>query len=223
MVIGMLFFTVVVLSPLIVNVIKIRRPLKVSPDATRLKVGLFDWTLEHVTGVVVDYNQFTDVYGGGVQYENGIAVHRAPVITDQHETLTLSTASGQVTQVRVVNYNVSPPKGHVVSVWNARKGSKCFTIAVLNHTTGQQLVNEQRIYSIMQPRQIPFVIYIVFTTIPVAFFSVFGGAGLPFVLWVVLLILYVTGVKRVQKRYRSEGLAPIWSVSSREASSMMVS
>src|SRR5262249_34870553 len=49
------------------------------------------------------------------------------------------------------------------------------------------------------------------------------GAGLPFVLWIVLLILYVTGVKRVQKRYRSEGLAPIWSVSSREASSMMVS
>jgi len=172
---------------------------------------------------VVDYNKFTDVYDGGVQYENGIAVHRAPVITDQHETLTLSTASGQVTQVRVVNYNVSPPKGHVVSVWNARKGSRCFTIAVLNHTTRQQLVNEQQIYSIMQPRQIPFVIYIVFTTIPVAFFSVFGGAG-PAIRSVDRAPDPVRdGIKRVQKRYHKEGLAPIWSVSSQEASSMMVS
>jgi hypothetical protein len=91
MVIGMLFFTIVVLSPLIVNVITIRRPVRVSPDATRLKVGLFDWTLEHVTGVVVDYNQFIDVRGGQVQYGDGMPA-RAPIITDQHETLTLSTA-----------------------------------------------------------------------------------------------------------------------------------
>jgi hypothetical protein len=215
----MWFVTALVLLPLILWVVAIWRPLTVTPDATSF-VGRSRWKLTHVTGTVLASTAVARTHGSGGVYgsaASGTVTGSARVTTDVHETLRLQTSPTTQTDVEVVNYSVTAQPGDLVSIWTARKGGERFTIAVLNHTTNVQTVNEGDIFSILQPNQVIFVLYLCFTVLPVAFLSVFGGVP-AFVLWFALLGLYVLGWKRARGNYEESGIAPIWERSRAEAS-----
>ena len=178
------------------------------------------WRLTHVTGTVLASSTVPVTYGSGGVYggsASGNVTGTVHMHTDVHETMRVRTPDGAHTDVEVVNYGVTAQAGDVVSVWNACKGGRQFTIAALNHTTRAQMVNQQDIFSILQPNQTLFVLYVVFSALPVVFFGVFGGAGLPILLGLVLLALYVRGQKRVRRNYSQSGMAEIWNISRAEA------
>ena len=222
-VIAMTFFALLFCLPLIWYVIWIWRPLRVNSSATGLRRG---WRLAHVTGAVLasqrhSQTTVTTEYGGvpGSPYDTV----RTSVRTDVFDTLNLGLADGRNTTVQVVNFNVSAFPGQVVSFWTALKGSRVFTFAVLNHTTRQQNVNDQQVFKIMlsPALQIVFVIYLIGLVLPISFLSVFGGAGVPFLLWFVLLILFLIGQRRVRRKFGAKGMATIWRVSQAEAQQML--
>lgn len=220
MVIAMTLLSAVVLLPLIWRVIAIRRPLKVATGGASFESPFRRWKLTHVTGTLLASSTVPITYGSGGVYgssASGNVTGTVRIYTDVHETMRLRTPGGTETNVEVVNYGVTAQAGDVVSVWNARKGARQFTIAALNHTTGAQMINQQDIYNILQPRQTVFILYVIASMFPVLFFGVFGGAGLPILLWLVLLALYVVGQKRVQRNYSKSGMAEIWNISRAEA------
>ena len=223
MVIGMTFVALLLCSPLIWYVIRIWRPLRVDSSATGLSRG---WRLTHVTGTVLASQRHSQTtvttHYGGVQ-GNPYGVSGTSVRTDVYDTLNLRLADGGQTNVEVVNFNVSAFPGQVVSFWTAQKGSHVFTFAVLNHTTRQQNVNDQQVFKIMlsPALQIVFVIYLFGLVIPIGFLSVFGGAGVPLLLWFVLLILFLIGQRKVRRQFDQKGMATIWQVSQAEAQPML--
>jgi len=217
MVIAMTFFALLLCLPLIWYVIWIWRPLRVNSSATGLRRG---WRLTHVTGAVLasqrhSQTTITTHYGGGP----GNPYQGTSVLTDVFDTLNLELADGRNTTVQVVNFNVSAFPRQVVSFWTAHKGRRAFTFAVLNHTTRQQNVNDQQVFKIMLSPvlQIVFVIYLIGLVLPISLLSVFGGRGIPLLLWFVLLILFVIGQRRVRRKFGEKGMATIWRVSQAEA------
>jgi hypothetical protein len=84
-------------------------------------------------------------------------------------------------------------------------------------------VNDQQVFKIMlsPPLQILFVLYVIGLVIPIAFMSVFGGKGLPFLVWFVLFILFAIGQKRVRSKFGRKGMSTIWQQSRAEASPLM--
>src|SRR5215472_11741006 len=160
MIIGMTFFSVVILLPLIWRVIAIRRPLKVATGGMSFESPYRRWKLTHVTGTVLASSTVPVTYGSGGIYggsASGNVTGTMRIYTDVHETMRLRTSDGTETDVEVVNYGVTAQAGDVVSVWNAHKGVRQFTVAALNHTTRSQMLNQQDIFSILQPRQTLFV------------------------------------------------------------------
>lgn len=213
----------ILMLPLIYQVLKVMRPLKISTDAARLKIGLLrGFNLRHITGTVEDAHSRDVVTGGSALFDvnTGMVVGRVQWTTTQYENIYIRRADHQVKAVNIVNYNFRPPLGHVVSIWNAHRGDTYFTIAAINHTTRQEYFNDVQLYEVMksQRSQILFVLYICFMVIPVGILSVFGGMGLPAILFFVLLILYVMGLRKTQRGFKGRGLNPIRNVSSREAS-----
>ena len=220
MVIAMTFFAFLLCLPLIGYVIWIWRPLRVNSSATGLSRG---WRLTHVTGAVLasqrhSQTTVTTHYGGGP----GSPYQGTSVITDVFDTLNLGLADGQNTTVQVVNFNVSAFPGQVVSFWTAHKSRRAFTFAVLNHTARQQNVNDQQVFKIMlsPALQIVFVIYLIGLVLPIALLSVFGGAGVPLLLWFVLFILFLIGQRKVRRKFGAKEMATIWRVSQAEAQQM---
>ena len=220
--IAMTFFALLLCLPMIWYVIRVWRPLRVNSSATALRRG---WHLVHVTGMVHGSQRHsqttvTTEYGGPYDpYQAG----RTSVRTDVFDTLNLGLADGRSTNVQVVNFNVSAFPGQVVSFWTAQKGSRAFTFAVLNHTTRQQNVNDQQVFKIMLSPvlQVIFVIYLFALVIPIAFLAIFGGAGVPLLLWFVLMILFVVGQRRVRRKFGDKGMAILWRISQAEAQPMM--
>jgi hypothetical protein len=154
-----------------------------------------------------------------VDLNSGMLVGPVRITTTQHENIYIRTADGNIMPVHIINYDFRPPVGHLVSIWNAHRGSNYFTVAAINHTTHSEYVNDVQLYEVMKPgwSQILFVLYICFVAIPVCILSVFGGLGIPLVLFFTLLIMYIRGVRKTQKKYKGKGLNPIRTVSSREA------
>jgi len=215
--IAMTFITLVLCLPLIWYVLRVWRPLRVNANATGLSRG---WQLTHVTGVVLATQQHSRVTGNVWSHAGQVG---GSVRTDVYDTLNLRTATGQSTVVQVVNFNVTAFPDQVASFWTANKGSSSFTFAVLNHTAQQQNVNDQQVFKIMvsPTLQIVFVIYLGALALPVAFLSVFGGACIPFLLWLTLLILFVVGQKRVRRQFDQKGMATIWRMSQEEARQLL--
>ena len=172
--------------------------------------------------MVVDATSRDVVTGGSalVDTRTGMVVGPVHVHTTQYERIYIRTADGSIEPVDIVNYDFRPPKGHTVSIWNAHRGDNYLTIAAINHTTSREYVNDVQLYEVMKPgwSQILFVIYICFLVIPVVALSVFGGMGLPMLLFFALLIVYVTGLKKTQGRFKGKGLRPVRSVSNHDAS-----
>jgi hypothetical protein len=213
--IALTFFAVILYLPLIWYCIQIRRPLRVNSAATRFVGKYRGWRLTHVTGFVLASDRYTrttktTTYGNS---PSGLVMGSTRTIIDVYDTLTLRLADGRDTQVQVLNFNVTAIPGQVVSFWTARKHSRVFTFALLNHTVNQQNVNDQQVFNIMQPRQILFVLYLFALVLPVTFLSVFGGDGIPFVLWLILLVFYALSQKRVRRQFGKQGMTKIWQIS----------
>jgi len=219
--IAMTIITAILCLPLINQIVKVRRPIRISEDATRLKIGLFrGFTLHHLTGTVVDANSHDVITTSTwVDLRTGMQVGSVRTTTTQHENIYIRQPNGEIKQVHIINYDFRPPVGHVVSIWNAHRGDKYFTIAAINHTTRSEYVNDVQLYEVMKPgwSQILFVLYICFMVLPVSVLAVFGGMGLPLALYFVLLFLYVMGLRKTQKKFKGRGLKPIRTVSHREA------
>ncbi|WP_427887136.1 hypothetical protein ACQHIV_29595 [Kribbella sp. GL6] len=222
-VIAFTFLALVISLPLIAYIVLVWLPLRVNAGATRFTGKYGGWHLVHVTGRVLASRRHTETtttteYGG---YSGVLGT--STTRTDVYDQLALQLADGRQANVEVVNFNVSAWPGQVVSFWTAVKGNKRFTFAVLNHSTNQQNVNDQQVFRIMlsQPLQIIFVLYLVGLVLPIAFLSVFGGAGVPFLLWLLLLILFVVGQRRVRRKFDKKGIATLWQHSHAEAQPLL--
>ena len=166
----------------------------------------------------------TRTYGGGNvsgSVYSGVVSGSSHVRTDVHDNIRFRLANGNQTDAELINYNVAAQPGDVLSVWNAHKGSGGFTVAVLNHTTHSQNVNAQDVFKILQPHQVFFVLWLIFTAFPIAFISVFGGSVLPLLLWACLLLFYYRGQKRVRRVFGNSGIRPIWQQSDAEAGPLL--
>jgi len=219
MVAGSLIIAAVLCLPIIIRVVAFRRPLEASDDASHFNGIYHRWRLSHVTGEVVASSTHTVTYGGGNvvgSVYSGVVAGSTRVTTDVHDNVRLRLTDGTQRDAEVINYNVAAQPGDVLSVWNARKGSQGFTVAVLNHTTHSQNVNARDVFKILQPHQIFFVLWLVFLVLPLAFLTVAGG-GLPFVLFAAVLFLYYRGQKRVRSQFDKSGIRPIWQQSEAEA------
>lgn len=217
---AMILLAIALCLPLLIFTLLVRRPLKVSRDATSLGRG---WRLTHVTGLVMASRRHTETttvtYGPSYGNPYGSASTR----TDVYDQLSLQLANGEHTNVEVVNFNVSAFPGQVVSFWTARKGSKAFTFTVLNHTTRQTNTNDQKVFEIMMSStlQIVFVIYLLVIVIPIAVISVFGGYGIPFVILFGLVVWFFLAQRRVRRTFRKVGIGTIWERSHAEAQPML--
>jgi hypothetical protein len=225
-VIAFTFITLVICLPLIAYVVLMWMPLKVNAAATRFTGRYWGWHLLHVTGEVMASRRNTETItttSYSLPAGSSVPGMWTSVNTNVYDQLALKLADGRPWNVEVVNFNVSAWPGQIVSFWTAVKGRKVFTFAVLNHTTNQQNVNDQQVFKIMlsQTLQIVFVLYLVGLALPIAFLSVFGGAGVPFLLWLVLLIAFVVGQKRVRRRFNRKGVSTLWQHSRPEASLLM--
>jgi hypothetical protein len=220
--IALTFFAVVLCLPLIGFVFLVWIPLKVNATATKFTGRYWGWRLVHVTGrvlasqrhtqttVTTDYRTFSG---------NSAPTAFTSTRTDVYDSLALQLADNRQTNVEVVNFNVSAFPGQVASFWTAVKGRRAFTFAVLNHTTNQENVNDQQVFKIMlsPPLQIVFVLYVIGLIFPIVLLSVFGGKGMPLLLWFVLLILFAIGQKRVRGKFGRKGMSTIWQQSRAEA------
>jgi len=224
--IAMTFFAVVICLPLIGFVVLVWMPLKVNATATRFTGKYWGWHLVHVTGRVLaapPYTETTTTTEYRTYPGSSAPMGTTSTRTDVYDDLALQLADGRQFNVEVVNFNVSAWPGQVASFWTAVKGRRAFTFAVLNHTTNQENVNNQQVFKIMlsPPLQILFVLYLIGLAIPIAALSVFGGKGVPFLLWLVLLILFVLGQKRVRGKFGRKGMSTIWQQSRAEASPLL--
>lgn len=224
-VIALTFVTLLICLPLIGYIVLVWLPLKVNAGATRFTGKYWGWHLVHVTGRVLASQRYTETtttteYPAYPGYGPG-SVTRT---TDVYDRLLLQLADNRQWNVEVVNFNVSAWPGQVVTFWTAHKGHKRFTFAVLNHSTNQQNVNDQKVFEIMLSKtlQILFVLYLFGLVLPIAFLSVFGGKGIPLLLWFVLLILFVMGQRRVRRKFNKKGLATLWRYSNAEAQPLML-
>jgi len=225
-VIAFTFLALVLCLPLIGYIVLVWLPLKVNATATRFTGKYWGWHLMHVTGQVLASQRHTQTITT-TEYSlapgTSVPGMRTSIRTNVFDTLALRLADNRQTTVEVVNFNVSAWPGQVVSFWTAVKGRSVFTFAVLNHTTNQQNVNDQQVFKIMlsQPLQIVFVLYLIGLVLPISFLSVFGGDGVPFLLWLVLCVLFVVGQKRVRRHFGTKGLSTIWQRSRAEALPLM--
>src|SRR3954454_22589965 len=224
MVAGSLIIAAVLCLPIIIRVVAFRRPLEASDDASHFNGIYHRWRLSHVTGEVVASSTHTVTYGGGNvvgSVYSGVVAGSSRVTTDVHDNVRLRLTDGTQRDAEVINYNVAAQPGDVLSVWNARKGSQGFTVAVLNHTTHSQNVNARDVFKILQPHQVFFVLWLILTAFPIAFMSVFGGSVLPLLLWACLLLFYYRGQKRVRRVFGNSGIRPIWQQSDAEAGPLL--
>lgn len=225
-VIAFTFLALVICLPLIAYVVLMWLPLKVNAAATRFTGKYWGWHLRHVTGEVLASRRHTETITT-TEYSlpagSSVPAMWTYVNTNVYDQLALKLADGRPANVEVVNFNVSAWPGQIVSFWTAVKGHKVFTFAVLNHSTNQQNVNDQQVFRIMlsQPLQIIFVLYLVGLVLPIAFLSVFGGSGVPFLLWLLLLILFVIGQRRVRRKFNKKGIATLWQHSYPEAQPLL--
>ncbi|MFF0266229.1 hypothetical protein [Kribbella sp. NPDC004536] len=218
------FITVVICLPLVGYMVLSWLPLKVNATATKFTGRYWAWHLAHVTGKVLASQRYTETtttteYPAYPGYGPGTVTRR----TDVYDTLLLRLPDNRQWNVEVVNFDVTAWPGQVATFWTAHKGRKRFTFAVLNHSTNQQGVNDQKVFEIMfsQTLQILFVFYLFGIAVPIAFLSVFGGRGVPFLLWFVLLVLFVVGQRRVRRKFNKRGVATLWQHSRPEAQPLM--
>jgi hypothetical protein len=222
----MTFLALVICLPFIGFVILVWMPLKLNATATKFTGKYFGWNLVHVTGRVLNSQRHTQTTTTTTfQTFSG---HSTPMAstsskTDVYDSLTLQLADNRQVGVEVVNFNVSAFPGQVASFWTAVKGRRAFTFAVLNHTTNQENVNDQQVFKIMlsPALQMVFVFYLIGLVFPIAFMSVFGGKGVPLLLFFTLLILFAIGQKRVRGKFGGKGMSTIWQQSRAEASALM--
>lgn len=210
-----LFLVAVINLPLIYKVVTFMFPLAVNGEATGFKGRYWRWKLTHVTGRVLATNTIARTYGSGSVQGN------VRVTTNVHETFRLQLADGRQTNAEVVNYNVSAQPDDIISVWNVQKGGKWFTIAVLNHTTNQQHVNNQDVFQMLQSMQVAYFLGMVMAVIPTVIIAVFSGSAPAFILWFVLVALYAIGQKRIRSKFAKSGIKPIWQQSRSEAQPLL--
>ncbi|HZX06608.1 hypothetical protein [Kribbella sp.] len=222
-VIAFTFLALVISLPLIGYIVLVWLPLRVNAGATRFTGKYWGWQLMHVTGRVLASQRHTQTTTATEYSTYPGDLGTSTTRTDVYDRLALQLADSRQANVEVVNFNVSAWPGQVVSFWTAVKGRKVFTFAVLNHSTNQQNVNDQQVFRIMlsQPLQIIFVLYLIGLVLPIAFLSVFGGAGVPFLLWLLLLILFVIGQRRVRRSFNKKGIATLWQHSYAEAQPLL--
>jgi hypothetical protein len=193
--------------PLITRVVAFMRPLQVSADGTSFCGRYRHWKLSCVTGRVLGSNTTTRTVSG-VRSD-----HSYYMATSVHDTIRLQTTDGSQRDVQLFNYNVSAQSGDVITVWYANRGNKWVTVAVLNHTTRQQSLNDVDLFTILDPRN---VVALIVPIILTSFYVVFGGfIFLP--VWAVLLGLYLWGQKRIRRSFAQTDISSPWDLSGADA------
>lgn len=213
--IGLTILTALFNCELIYRIATFTRPLRANQSATAFTGPFRRWRLTHVTGRVLHYTGYTDTKVTVELYSDNS--ERTTVTTNRHQTVTLQRVDGTRKDVEVVNYNVNFVVGDVVSIWYALKGGKGTTLAVLNHPANRQYVNAQDVFKILQPHQTFFVIWLCLAVLPVSIVSVFGGWGLPLLFWLICLMCYALGQKRLRRGFARRGIGPMWQKGTAEA------
>jgi len=214
---------VVLLLVLLVNVplmVKVfgfyARPLMVNADATALAGKYSGWKLSTVTGRVVAASATTRV-SGGYYFDANSGTAQGRVRTDVTDSIRLQFANGQQDDVRLINFNVSPQAGDVVTVCHANKGNKWVTVAVLNHTINRQFVNDENLFKLLEPHGVLWLfLSIIFTSFAIVF-----GAFIFVVLWIPLIVFYIRGQKHARQKFANSGIAPLWLQSRDQAQRLL--
>ena len=89
-------------------------------------------------------------------------------------------------------------------MWFAQKGRKGQTLAVLDHTTNRQYLNDKTLYKVTDWAQIRGILEIV-----VACFTCIG---------VIPAVIYVIGGNRQRSQFKQNGIRPLWDVGRVDAS-----
>jgi hypothetical protein len=212
-----LLLVLLVNVPLIIKVFGFyARPLMVDADATALAGKYSGWKLSNVTGLVVAASATTRVSGGYV-YDPNTGTTQGRIRTDVTDSIRLRFANGQQDDVRLLNFNVNPNPGDVVTVCHANKGDKWVTVAVLNHTVNRQFVNDEDLFKLLEPHGVLWLILsIVFTS-----FAVMFGAFIFVILWIPLIVFYLRGQKHARQKFASSGIAPLWLQSKDQAQRLL--
>lgn len=212
-----LLLALLVNLPLIIKVFGFyARPLTVSEDATALAGKYSGWKLSNVTGRVVAASATTRV-SGGYYHDAYSGTSQGRIRTDVTDNMRLQFANGQQDDVRLLNFNVSPQAGDVVTVSHANKADKWVTVAVLNHTVNRQFVNDESLFKLLEPHGVLWLILsIVFTS-----FAIMFGALIFVILWIPLIVFYLRGQKHARQKFASSGIAPLWLQSRDQAQSLL--
>jgi hypothetical protein len=180
----------------------------VNTDGSRFTGNLRRWRIETVTGSVVKVRTTPVV---STSWTDGTR-HTTTTI---YETIRLALPGGRQTDMTLVDFNASPSDGDLLTVCVGRKRSKSSEFAVLNHTTGQQVVHVQNLFALREGgtvRQIIFVFGFIFGSLLSVLVAVFGGAPWLIAVWLGLAIAFVLGTRREA----SMDTRPLWRRGSAE-------
>jgi hypothetical protein len=192
----------------------LRRPA-LKNDGSRFSGNLRRWKIQTITGSVLNVrtNSVTSTSGGHVS-PDGLVTPRTTTTTT-YETMRLALADGGQTDVTLVNFMASPSVGDLVTVCVGRKRSKALEFALLNHTTGQEIVEDQNLFSLREGgavRQTIFVLGLIFGSLLSMVIAVFGDAPWLIAVWLGLMIAFVFG----SRRGGSIDMQPLWRRASTE-------
>jgi len=217
---GIFFFLIVpfVLAnlPLIFSVVRFKQGFAINDDATGFLGKYRHWRLTHVTGMVLGADTQTTTQTT-IGYGPSSEVVSRRTSTSVHDIIRLQTADRAQTEVRLLNYNVSPQPGDVITVGHANNGNKWITLAVLNHTTRRQFINDGDLFKLLEPHQARNLMLSCLVSGPAIVFSAFLLT--PF--WAVLFALYKRGLKNAKAKFGRSGITPLWQQSQGPAGWLM--
>ena len=214
------FLFVLLNFPLIRRVWRhLRRP-GVRNDGSRFRGNLRRWKIQTVTGRVLDVRtrSVTTTRDGYVSPDGVVTPPTS--FTTTYETIRLALADGRRTDETLVDFMASPSDDDIVTVCVGRKRSKAVRFALLNHTTGQRIVQDQSLFTLREGgsvRQSIFVLGLIFGSLLSMIIAVFGGALWLVAVWLGLMAAFVIGARRG----RSIDLQPLWRRARAESQALL--
>lgn len=220
-----LTFTFVIFLLIIVWTVRIfRRKLAINKDATRFVGILRGWKIEKVTGRVATEPRIHTTVRGGGGYSTANRTVPIHVSTDLHENIRLELLGGQMLDFELLNLNLSPAKGDVVTVCLASRRDTDEVFAALNHTTKQQVTDIAVLFTHMQfggdigfyvkfMAGFGFLIVCLVVGILSGLIFLIPIGCLPF------LSMFLRG--RVFKKFANNGIQPLWDATSTDAQALM--
>ncbi|WP_157535020.1 hypothetical protein [Nocardia inohanensis] len=205
---------------LIYKMVCLALPLRVNAEATGFE-GFWNrkWQVSRVTGRVFWSDPKAMAQFAVGRHPDGTPYARSQV--DVRETIRLQMLDGRLDDFQIVNFNVNPGRGDVLTLCYARCEKRGDTIAVLNHTTNRQFTNEASLFQLLEPHG---GTYVVIGSILLAFIGVFTGCIL-LIPGFALMILYYKRKQRVRRNFglpgRESGIVALWDRSAAEAAALM--